>query len=162
MNFTLLPTESLDELSRVARQSPRLRKNFNMHPHLESTVQRLFNAMEPGTYVRPHRHARPNGWEMMLIVRGRFDILLFDEAGKLTHRHKLGEKSHLTAAEIPAFTWHSVISLESGTVMFEVKEGPYQPVSPSDFAPWAPGEEEVQATATFMRWAEKAQVGDQL
>lgn len=74
----LYGADTLRGLSTEAARSPRRRKNLNVHPVLEDPVQRLFNALEPGTYACPHRHARDNGWELMVVVRGAFALLCFD------------------------------------------------------------------------------------
>jgi cupin fold WbuC family metalloprotein len=159
MMLRTLSQQDLSELSVIAQNSPRHRKNLNIHTSLEAPVQRLFNAMEPETYVRPHRHDRENGWELMLCMRGRFAILLFDDVARVIARIELSDQGSL-AVEIPPKTWHSVVSLDPGTVMFEVKEGPYTPVDDKDFATWAPCEAASSAKA-FLEWLRMAQVGDQ-
>lgn len=149
----------LQSLSAEAAVSPRRRKNLNLHPVLEDSIQRLFNAMEPGTYVRPHRHARPEGWELMLVVKGEFAILRFDDHGIVTERVELGAPGGPLAVEIPAYAWHTVVALAPGTCLFEVKPGPYSPVDDKDFADWAPGEGETKA-ADFTAWYLRAAPGD--
>lgn len=150
----------LRRLSGLAASLPRLRKNLNIHAVLEDPVQRLFNAMEPGTYVRPHRHGRPNGWELMLAVRGAFSILIFDDAGVVSERVDLSAAGDVTAVEIPAQTWHAVVAMAPETVMFEVKPGPYSAVEDKDFAAWAPLEGEI-AAERFVAWYEIARPGEQ-
>ncbi|MEY4684677.1 MAG: hypothetical protein RLZ25_1136 [Pseudomonadota bacterium] len=159
MQSRVITHQDLRELSETAQNLPRLRKNLNVHATLDASVQRLFNAMEPGTYIRPHRHARPNGWELMLAVHGQFAILLFDDQGRVIERFELCSTSGPLAAEIPAHAWHTVVSLASGTVMFEIKEGPYTPVDDKDFAAWAPEETEIRAKP-FNAWFAKAQPGE--
>jgi cupin fold WbuC family metalloprotein len=149
----------LAELSLSAGQSPRLRKNLNLHPVLEDPIQRLFNALEPGTYARPHRHARPDGWELMLAAAGAFDIVIFDEAGTVTDRIELASTSANLAIEIPPYTWHSLVARRPQTVMFEVKPGPYHALEDKDFAVWAPPEGS-PAAVDFLAWLETAQPGD--
>lgn len=160
MTPSLFSEAQLDELIHAACHSPRLRMNFNMHPDSGSTVQRLFNAMEPRTYIRAHRHARPNGWELMLAIRGHFDLLLFDETGRVTCRYHMESDGGQIAVEVPPRTWHTVISRAPGTVMFEIKEGPYLPVPPEDFAPWAPDPENKPLAMAFLDWAENARPGE--
>jgi cupin fold WbuC family metalloprotein len=145
----------LNHLSAEAARSPRRRKNLNVHPVLEDPIQRLFNAMEPGTYARPHRHARDNGWEFMIVVRGAFALLRFDDDGRLLARADL----RAGAVEIPAHAWHSAVSLAPGTILFEVKPGPYSPIDDKDFAAWAPPEGDPRAPG-WVRWFEIAQPGD--
>jgi cupin fold WbuC family metalloprotein len=151
--------DQLAELSRTARQLPRLRKNLNIHPLPEDPIQRLFNALEPGTYVRPHRHARVNGWELMLAAAGAFSILIFDDTGRISERVDLASGSGTLAVEIPPYTWHSLVARQPRTIMFEVKPGPYQPLEDKDFALWAPPEGSPETTA-FLAWLESAVAGE--
>lgn len=155
----LYDAATLNGLSAEAARSPRRRKNLNVHPVLEDPVQRLFNALEPGTYARPHRHARDNGWELMVVVRGAFAVLHFDENGRILARVDLRAGAGDCAVEIPARAWHSVVSLAPGTIMFEVKPGPYQPIDDKDFAAWAPPEGDPRAR-DWVRWFETAKSED--
>ena len=131
-----LGTALLDTLAETARVSPRQRSHHNLHPSHAAPIQRLAIAMEPDTYVRPHRH--PHTWELLIPLRGRFLFTVFDDAGVALSRHLLGGVDGLSALEFEAGTWHTVTSLESGSVIFEVKEGPYVPVPDSDMAAWSP------------------------
>ncbi|MGX2039820.1 WbuC family cupin fold metalloprotein [Methylocaldum sp. MU1018] len=151
--------KQLLRLSGEAAASPRLRKNLNVHPVPEDPIQRLFNALEPGTYVRPHRHARPDGWELMLAVRGAFSVMTFDGDGTVLERIDLSAAGGDTAVEIPPYTWHAAVVLAPETVMFEVKPGPYRPVEDKDFAAWAPEEGDPEAERV-VAWYETARPGD--
>jgi cupin fold WbuC family metalloprotein len=133
----------LDALTGTARASTRLRSHHNLHPTLEAPIQRLAIAMEPETYVRPHRH--PHTWELLIPLRGRFLFTAFDERGAVRSRHLLGGADGLAAFEFEAGTWHTVTSLEPGSIIFEVKEGPYVPVPAEDLAAWAAPEGTAQA-----------------
>jgi cupin fold WbuC family metalloprotein len=145
----------MQQQSETAASSPRLRAHRNFHPELSDPVQRLAIAMEPGTYVRPHRH--PHTFELLFPLSGRFVVLNFDNNGTVTHRVVLGEECK--ALEMEAGTWHAVLSLDNGGVIFEVKHGGYQPVPEQDSAPWAPAEGQ-PGTAELMKWYAQAQVGD--
>jgi cupin fold WbuC family metalloprotein len=114
---------------------------------MEDRVHRLLNAVEPGTYVRPHRHLMPSRTETVIVVAGRLGLVLFDGDGSVSSRIVLTPQLQAFGAEIPAGLYHSFIALERGTVMFEVKEGPYAPVDESDMALWAPGEEDPAAAS---------------
>lgn len=149
-----LTTAALDTLTRQARQSPRLRANSNLHEDLSDPVQRLAIAMEPDTLILPHRH--PHTWELLSALRGRFIVLIFDDEGRVVERAVLGEESHVL--EFPAGTWHAVLSLDSGGVIFEVKRGPYTPIGEPDVAVWG---KELDA-ATLNGWYAVARVGDSL
>ncbi|OAT24045.1 putative tryptophan synthase subunit beta [Buttiauxella gaviniae ATCC 51604] len=145
----------MQQQSELAANSPRLRTHRNFHPELSDPVQRLAVAMEPGTYVRPHRH--PHTFELLISLSGRFLVLNFDDHGAVTRRVVLGEECK--ALEMDAGTWHTVLSLDKGGVIFEVKHGGYQPIAEQDAATWAPTEGEV-GTAQLMKWCAQAQVGD--
>jgi cupin fold WbuC family metalloprotein len=136
----LISAGRLKELQRLAAESPRLRANDNLHVRLDDPVQRFLNALQPGTYVRPHRHSTPPKWEMLIILEGSVDVLLFDENGILTARTCLRPDGPVRGVEVPACAWHTVVALTSGTVLFELKPGPYSPVLQEDFAPWSPAE----------------------
>nr|AAV80251.1 hypothetical protein [Kluyvera sp. N03-0459] len=147
--------DDMHQQSAAAAQSPRLRAHRNFHPQLSDPVQRLAIAMEPGTYVRPHRH--PHTFELLLPLSGRFVVLNFDDQGTVTERAVLGESC--TVLEMAPGTWHAVLSLDNGGIIFEVKQGAYQPVAEEDYAPWAPEEGEA-GTAELMAWYAQAQIGD--
>lgn len=148
----------LTTLSAQAAASPRLRAHHNLHPRLDDPAQRLCIAMEPGTYVRPHRHMQPETWEILLILSGAVALLIFDEGGKVRERVELAAGEKTTAVEIPANTWHAVVSLKTGTVVFEVKQGPYEPISEANYAPWSPVD---GAQAESLEdWYRYAQAGD--
>lgn len=145
----------MQQQSEAATTSPRLRAHRNFHPELRDPVQRLAIAMEPGTYIRPHRH--PQTWELLTPLRGRFVVLQFNDDGVVTQRTLLGEETKVL--EMPAFTWHAVLSVDAGGVVFEVKQGPYQALTEEDCMPWAP-QEGGEGTEAVMRWYATAQVGD--
>ena len=120
----------LDETTGRAKQSPRLRMNYNFHEHLDDPVNRLLNALEPGTYLRPHRHLNPKKDEIFLLLRGRIAVFLFDNKGEITKTQILDPKEGVYGAEIKAGTWHGLLVLESGSVIYEIKEGPFAPLAP--------------------------------
>ncbi|CNF01869.1 WbuC family cupin fold metalloprotein [Yersinia nurmii] len=145
----------LAQMSEQARQLSRLRTHHNFHPELSDSVQRLAIAMEPLTYVRPHRH--PHTWEVLTALSGHFVVLLFNDHGEVTERVLLGKEAAIL--EIPANTWHAVLSMEENAVIFEVKLGPYQPVHAEDFAPWSPAEGEPEV-ANMLAWYQTNTVGE--
>jgi cupin fold WbuC family metalloprotein len=150
----LITPAMLDALSQQAQDSPRRRANLNLHARLDDPIQRLAVAMEPDTYVRPHRH--PHTWELLYPLAGRFVVLHFDEAGTLGARTVLGVDSRVI--ETPVSGWHAVLSLDPGAVIFEVKHGPYQPIAEADYAPWSPAAETPEAAA-LIAWYATAQPG---
>lgn len=130
----------LDKITAEAEQSPRLRKNFNIHASPEAACNRLFNAIEPASYIRPHRHLDPAKDETVVIVRGSLGIVVFDNEGGIIQKTVLMPVSDAVAVNVPHGVFHTAISLEPGTIFFESKAGPYQPMSDEEFAPWSPPE----------------------
>lgn len=127
----------LGETSEKARLSPRKRMNFNLH-ELTDPVQRMLNAIEPGSYVRPHRHLDPDKTELFVILKGKGAVVTFDDEGKIKDVVPLETGGETLGVEIPPEVWHSVISLEKGTVFLEIKDGPYVATTDKDFAKWSP------------------------
>lgn len=149
----------LDSLTNQAKESPRKRAHHNLHPRLDDPVQRLCVAIEPETYIRPHRHADPATSEVFLLLRGSAVILFFNDSGMVTERAMLSAQGPVFAAEIPPGTWHTIASLETGTIFFEVKQGPYAQPKDTNSAAWAP-EEGAPAVARFVAWYVQARAGD--
>jgi len=138
--LTMIDEALLDEASRAARQSARLRRNHNFHAADGDPSHRLINAMEPGSYVMPHRHLHPDKDETFVVLRGTFGLLLFDDAGEVTAAKLLRAGGEALGANVPHGTWHSLVSFEPGGVFLEAKGGPYVPLTAEERAPWAPPE----------------------
>ena len=149
----------LAAVSAAARAAARRRQNLNLHPALDDPVQRLLNAFEPGTYVPPHRHPEAGRWELFAALAGRAVVLGFDDHGTVRERHELSPRGPAHVVEIPAGMWHALAAVEPGTVLLEVKPGPYAPLAPGGLAPWAPADGTAEAIA-LERWFRRAQVGD--
>lgn len=148
----------LAALGAEALERARLRTNHNVHPRSSDPVQRFLNAMEPGSYVRPHRHDRDDGWELFVALRGRAVALTFDREGTVLERVELAPDG-VFLVEIGARVWHTVAALVSGTVLFELKPGPYVAPSDKDFAAWAPLEQDPRAAA-LGAWYLQARAGE--
>jgi cupin fold WbuC family metalloprotein len=142
--LTVVGSEALAALVEQARTSRRRRMNFNLHRTPADPIQRLLNAAEPTTYVRPHRHAAGRQ-ELTLVLRGSADILLFGDDGALAERVTLSGDGSLV--EIPGGCWHAAIVRLPGTILLEVKPGPYDAKTDKEFAAWAPAEGEAAGDA---------------
>ena len=140
----------LDQTSDNAKTSPRLRMNHNFHADLNEPLHRLLNAMEPGTYFRPHRHCRPDRHEIFLLLRGRVAVFLFDAEGNVTETVVLDPRDGAYGGEIPAGVWHGLLVLEPNSVMYEVKQGPFAPLTSDNLASWAPQADDVDAVRAYM------------
>ncbi len=148
MRVQLLTDALFDEVLAAAEASPRRRINHNFHPTLASNPHRFLNVMLRDTYVRPHRHLDPPKCEAFLVLRGELDILLFDDAGAITARHRIGDAPELpTGIDLSPGVWHSLVVRSPHAVIYEVKPGPYDPATDKDFAAWAPAEGDPGAEA---------------
>jgi len=132
--------ELLHQLSESARTSPRLRKNHNLHTCDGSRCHRLLNAIEPASYIRPHRHLDPEKDEAFILLSGRLGIILFSDTGEVTETVILSQQAGVLAVDVPHGIFHTALSLEPGTVFFEAKAGPYLPLNAAEVATWAPAE----------------------
>lgn len=134
----------LNDLSGQAKNNHRQRQHRNIHQSYQDTCQRLFNAIEPRSYIRPHRHAADPRDELLVAIRGVMLLVTFDEQGDVIGVLRFGSEKFgrdiATGAEVPSNTWHTVIALEPGCVLLEVKAGPFDPDKPKELAPWAPDE----------------------
>lgn len=146
----LITEDLLNEVSVQARQSPRLRMNYNFHESMDAPLHRMLNALEPGTYLPPHRHKNPDKEEIYLVLRGSLFAILFDEQGNVVEKINLNPTKGRYGIEIPAGKWHSIVVLEKGTVIYEIKQGPFAPLTPENIAPWAPDSTDIEACIKFM------------
>jgi len=117
--------EILDNLTEQAKASPRLRMNYDLRNSSEDQSQRMLNALEPGTVLPIHRHRTTS--ETVVCIRGHFEEYFYDDQGNLTETIDMVPGG--IVLNIEADQWHSLKCLESGTVLLEVKDGPYQPLS---------------------------------
>lgn len=152
--ITLIDDQLLDEVSAQAQSSPRRRKNHNFHTADDQPAHRLLNAIEPGSYVLPHRHLDAHKDETFLVVRGRLGLVLFDDGGDVARTAVLGAGCAALGADIPRGIWHSAVALDAGTIFFEAKAGPYHPFTAEERAPWAPAEGTAEAVAYQQRLAD--------
>lgn len=126
----LLKSKILDETTQKAKESPRLRMNYNLHESFEDSVQRMFNALEPGTVVPIARHQTCA--ETLIILRGRLRVLIYNDNKEIIEDVIISPSSENIGYHIPKGAWHQVQSLEEGTICFETREGPYAPVADED------------------------------
>jgi cupin fold WbuC family metalloprotein len=140
----------LDSISAQAVASPRLRMNYNFHEQLDDPLNRLLNAMEPGSYFPPHRHLNPAKEELFLVLRGSVVIFIFDENGSVISSTEVSPQKGVYGMEIEAGVWHSLIVLEPDTVVYEVKKGPYVPLTSDNIAPWAPNPNDKEKADEYM------------
>lgn len=147
----LVTAELLHQLTESARTSPRLRKNHNLHLADESRCHRLLNAIEPASYIRPHRHLDPEKDEAFILISGRLGVIQFSDTGDVTETVILSREDGILAVDVPSGVFHTAVSLEPGTVFFEAKAGPYLPLVEAETAIWAPSEGDAAAARYLER-----------
>jgi cupin fold WbuC family metalloprotein len=128
----------IDDLLDKAGASIRKRSSYNIHESLQDPIQRYIVASKIDSYFRPHRHR--SKFELAIVFRGKFDLLVFDDNALVTDRMSLGSDSGNTGFELPPDVWHTWIPMIDDSIFFEVKEGPYDPTSGVEFANWSPPE----------------------
>lgn len=142
--------ELMDAVAEKASQSPRRRMNYNFHRSTDEKVNRLLNVMHRGSYLPVHRHLDPERSESIIVVRGKVGITIYDNAGAELESRIVGAGCDCVGFDIEAGVWHGLVVLEDDTVLFEVKEGPYAPITPENIAPWTPAADDELAVENFV------------
>ena len=124
--MNIITTNLLNDLSAKACASERLRINHNLHPSPDSKSQRLLNALEPGTQIPIHKHDHTA--ETYILLRGRMRVDFYDANNTITESAILDPREGMYGIDIPAGQLHTLEVLESGSVIFECKDGPYLPI----------------------------------
>jgi cupin fold WbuC family metalloprotein len=126
----LLDNNLLDLVTEQAKESERLRMNYNLHESLDAKAQRLLNALEPGTILPIHRHTHTA--ETYIVLRGSIKVLFYDINKNLVNQYLVNPEEGVYGVHIPSGQWHTLEVMETGTVIFEVKDGPYAPLGEED------------------------------
>lgn len=122
----IIDKQILDELSAKAKANPRLRQNMDLRNSPEDLSQRMLNALEPGTIMPIHRHHGSS--ETVVIIRGKIKWIFFDDNGIEVEQVTLDANGDLRMLNVEQDRWHSLVCLEEGSVLYESKDGPYQPL----------------------------------
>ena len=120
----------LDKLTAQAQASPRLRMNLDLRNSEGDSSQRMLNAIEPGSVVPIHRHQKTS--ETVVVLRGRVVEEYYSSDGAVEATYDLAVGGPICALNIPAGQWHALRALEPGTVILEMKDGPYEPIQECD------------------------------
>ena len=139
------------DLIAQAEQSPRKRTIYRLHEH-EEPVQRMVNALVPGTYTPPHKHENPDKVEFFSILVGKVAILQFDATGTVENIYILDAEGTLRIADIAPRTYHALVAFEPSAVV-EIIQGPYDVRTHKLFAPWCPAEDSPDA-ASYLQMLE--------
>lgn len=120
-----IDNELLDQLTAQAKANPRLRQNYDLRNSENDGSQRMLNAIEPGTVMSIHRH--PNTSTTVIIIRGKMRQNFYDDNGTLTESVTLDSEGMTRVIQIEQGRWHNLESIESGTILFEAKDGTWDP-----------------------------------
>ncbi|MBI3968008.1 MAG: WbuC family cupin fold metalloprotein [Chloroflexi bacterium] len=134
----------------LAAGNARRRLNVNFHEYPDP-VQRMLNCAWPDSYFHPHRHDDPSHVEVILVVRGRALVFLFEDTGQPRSAVELNGTGPCYGVEVPPTIWHSLLAIGGPTAFYEVAEGPFRGVAHAEPAPWAP--RDPVAGVTFLRAA---------
>ena len=125
-----IDNQLLDTLSAQAKANPRLRQSYDLRTTPEDQSQRILNAVEPGTILPIHRHR--GSTETIIVLRGKVVQHYYDDNGNKTASYELAPNTAQVGMSVPVGQWHALESLEEGSVIFESKDGAYQPLSAED------------------------------
>ena len=138
MEPKVLGNREFDRLALESTQNDRGRLNINLHDDLSDPFQRMVVAIQPDSYVIPHRHSNPAKPECFVVLKGVIGLIVFDELGGIVRAIRLGPNEENQVCDLAAGTYHTAIALEPNSVFLEAKPGPYSPISPQDVPTWAP------------------------
>lgn len=137
---TYFEQSNIDEAIELSRMSPRKRVIYPIHKSDDNSLHRMFNVIQPGSYIRPHRHKKAEKSEAVVLLKGGICFITFDETGRINSYKNLYAGSDVFGVDIDPDVIHSFYALEKDTVIFEVKNGPYVKELDKDFAEWSPEE----------------------
>ena len=147
-HIRIVDSSFLDQLAREAAETPRRRKNANLHAANEYPCHRLFNALQPDTYIQPHCHSASSKDETVVMLRGKLGLVEFDANGQVISATTVLPGMTI---DIPHGTFHGWCCLEADSIFFETKAGPYAALEPAEKATFAPAEGDPRAPE-YLAW----------
>lgn len=147
---TALDRQLFASLMEQASKSPRRRAHHNLH-QMSEPCHRLLVGLQPDTYIAPHRHLAADKAETLLVLQGRFGLLLFGDDGNLQATHLLEAGGDCVGFDLAPGVFHALVVLTADSVLFECKAGPYRPLGEGEHANWAPREGESDC-AGYLDW----------
>lgn len=124
----------------ASHSSPRRRVIQPFHRDENAALHRMFNAVQPGSYIPPHRHLDPPKAESWIVLRGRLAFFTFNDEGGIEECLEICAGGDIFGVDLEPGVYHTFLALEPDTVVFEVKSGPYIVTSDKAFPSWAPPE----------------------
>lgn len=142
---TILGANLMQKAIEASRSNPRKRVILPLHKTPDASLHRMLNAIQPGSYIRPHRHLHPPKPESILVLQGAILCLVFGLHGEVQEIMTLTAGGREFGFDSEPGVYHTFLALSADTVVFEAKPGPYEPATDKDFAPWAPAEDNADA-----------------
>jgi cupin fold WbuC family metalloprotein len=136
----------IESLIKSAEQSHRLRAHSNIHESYQDSIQKIFIAIKANSYIRPHRHTLDPKEECLIAIKGLLSLVLFSDKGEIASITVFGSEKYVekmpiaSGVQISANAWHSVVSLSDDSILFEVKDGPFNAAKAKELSNWSPGE----------------------
>lgn len=149
-DVTPLTLTMVGDLLAQSRQSPRKRLIQCLHKSEDAGVHKMFNALQPGTYITPHRHTDPEKTETVIIISGSLLYVEFTKDGEIANHVLVQPGTEIFGLDVAPHVYHTFIPLKPDTIMFEVKDGPYVATSDKDIPGWAPAEGSEEANAFLL------------
>jgi len=146
----IINDELIDPLLEKSKTAPRLRQNYNFHKEASDPLHRMLNIIQPGSYVHPHKHENPDKREAFILISGKLLVVLFKNDGEIEKSVVLNRDKQTYGIEIQPGVYHTIIALEPDTVVYEVKDGPYNPNNDKQFANWAPKEKDKTEASEYL------------
>ncbi len=141
---TIIGVDLMQQAIEASRSSPRKRVILPLHKTPDAPLQRMLNAIQPDSYIQPHRHLYPPKQESIIVLQGSLLYLVFGAHGDVQEILTLAAGTPEFGFDSEAGIYHTFLALRADTVVFEVKPGPYEPTTDKDFASWAPGEDSAE------------------
>jgi cupin fold WbuC family metalloprotein len=139
-DLALMTRKRLDDALMQSRKSPRGRIIAPLHRSLSDPLHRMLNAIQPGSYIRPHRHLDPPKAEAWIVLRGAVLFVTFLDDGTISNHLVLDAESETFGVDLVPGHYHTLAALKPDTIIYEVKTGPYKEATDKSYAPWAPAE----------------------
>jgi len=146
-----LTKDLLEGAITTSQSSPRRRMMQPLHRSQSATLHRMFNAVQPDSYVPPHRHLDPPKAEAWVILRGAVAFFTFDDQGAISECLEVRAGGDVFGVDLEPGVYHTFFALEPDTVVYEVKDGPYAPTTDKAFPAWAPLEDTPEASG-YLTW----------
>ncbi len=153
--LVVLSRSLVEHATEASRTSPRRRIILPVHKSEAELLHRMFNVIQPDSYVRPHRHLEPPKSESWVVLRGAVAFFTFEEDGQVRDCLALEAGGEHFGVDLAPGLFHGTVALVPDTVIYEAKSGPYAPANDKSFAPWAPAEGTPEAAGYLARLREE-------